>query len=140
MTVTINTTPFLRMALVGDAVASSATGLLLAAGAGLLAGLLGLPEPLLRTAGLLLLPYAALVAWAGTRPVLRRNLVRAVIAINLLWVLDSAALLAFGPISPRPLGTAFVLAQALVVLAFAALQWRALRRIVGVTGATLTLA
>ena len=140
MTAIINTTRFLRMALVGDAVASGATGLLLAAGAGLLTGLLGLPEPLLRTAGLILLPYAALVAWAGTRPALPRNLVRAVIVINLLWALDSAALLAFGPISPRPLGTAFVLAQALVVLAFAALQWRALRRITGVTPATLTLA
>lgn len=139
MTSTIHTTPFLRMALVGDAVASGATGLLLAAGAGLLAGLLGLPELLLRTAGLLLLPYAALVAWTGTRPVLPRNLVRAVIAINLLWVLDSAALLAFGPVSPRPLGTAFILAQALVVLSFAALQWRALHRIIGVTSA-LTLA
>lgn len=139
MTATINATPFLRMALMGDAVASGATGLLLATGAGLLAGLLGLPEPLLRTAGLVLLPYAALVAWAGTRPALPRNLVRAVIAINLLWILDSAALLAFGPVSPRPLGIAFVLAQASVVLGFAALQWRALRRITGVNGA-LTLA
>lgn len=137
---TIHTTPFLRMALVGDAVASGATGLLLTAGAGLLAGLLGLPEPLLRTAGLLLLPYAALVVWAGVHPALPRNLVRTVIAINLLWAVDSAALLAFGPVSPRPLGTAFVLAQALVVLGFAALQWRALRRIAGVTGSTLTLA
>ena len=139
MTVTINTTPFLRMALMGDAVASGATGLLLASAAGPLAGLFGLPEPLLRTAGLVLLPYAALVAWAGVRPALPRNLVWAFITINLLWVLDSAALLAFGPVSPRPIGTAFILVQALAVLAFAALQWRGLRRITRRTGA-LTLA
>ena len=139
MTVTINTTPFLRMALMGDAVASGATGLLLASAAGPLAGLFGLPEPLLRTAGLVLLPYAALVAWAGVRPALPRNLVWVFITINLLWVLDSAALLAFGPVSPRPIGTAFILVQALAVLAFAALQWRGLRRITRRTGA-LTLA
>ena len=46
----------LRFALIGDAVASGATGLLMALGAGLLTGLLGLPESLLRIAGLILLP------------------------------------------------------------------------------------
>ena len=137
MTVTVHTTPFLRLALLGDAAASGATGLLLAGAAGPLAGLLGLPEPLLRTAGLILLPYAALVAWAGSRPALPRNAVRTIIAVNLLWVIDSAALLAFGP-APRALGVAFVLAQALAVLGFAAAQWTALRR--AVPGASLTYA
>jgi len=140
MAAIIYTTPFLRLALLGDAAASGATGLLLAAGAGPLAGLLGLPEPLLRSAGLILLPYAALVAWAGARPALPRNAVRAIIVINLLWVLDSAALLAFGPVAPRALGVAFVLAQALVVLGFAAAQWTALRRAVGAGSTKLTLA
>ena len=46
----------LRLALVADAVASGATGLLMFAGAGLLAGLLGLPDELLRYAGDVLLP------------------------------------------------------------------------------------
>ena len=123
---TLNPTPFLRFALLGDAAASGATGLLLAAGA--LAPLLGLPEGLLRVAGLVLLPYAAFVAWLGARgggaP---RNAVRAVVAINLLWALDSVLLLALGPVSPNGLGTAFVLAQAMVVLGFAAVQWTALR-------------
>jgi len=140
MTAIIQTTPFLRMAVLGDAAASGATGLLLAAGAGPLAGLFGLPEPLLRSAGLILLPYAALVAWAGARPALPRNVVRAIIVINLLWVLDSAALLAFGPVAPRALGVAFVLAQASVVLGFAAAQWTALRRAMGAASTKLTLA
>lgn len=141
MTAIIQTTPFLRMAVLGDAAASGATGLLLAAGAGPLAGLFGLPEPLLRSAGLILLPYAALVAWAGARPALPRNVVRAIIVINLLWVLDSAAaLLAFGPVGPRALGVAFVLAQASVVLGFAAAQWTALRRAMGAASTKLTLA
>lgn len=124
---TLHPTPFLRFALLGDAAASGATGLLLAAGAGALASLLGLPEGLLRVAGLLLLPYAAFVAWAGTRDGVPRNAVRAVVAVNLLWALDSVLLLAFAPVSPNGLGVAFVLAQALVVAGFAAMQWTALR-------------
>lgn len=124
---TLHPTPFLRFALLGDAAASGATGLLLAAGAGALAPLLNLPEGLLFWAGLLLLPYAAFVAWAGTRDGVPQNAVRAVVAVNLLWVLDSALLLAAGPVSPNGLGTAFVLAQALVVAGFAAMQWTALR-------------
>ncbi|CAA9264993.1 MAG: hypothetical protein AVDCRST_MAG08-2880 [uncultured Acetobacteraceae bacterium] len=125
---TLHPTPFLRFALLGDAAASGATGLLLAAGAGALASLLGLPEGLLRAAGLALLPYAAFVAWIGARrggaP---RNAVRAVVIVNLLWALDSVLLLALGPVAPNGLGVAFVLAQALVVLGFAAMQWTALR-------------
>lgn len=125
---TLHPTPFLRFALLGDAAASGATGLLLAAGAGVLASLLGLPEGLLRVAGLVLLPYAVFVAWIGVRiGSVPRVAVRAVVAINLLWALDSALLLALGPVSPNGLGIAFVLAQALVVLGFAAMQWTALR-------------
>ncbi len=60
--ITLKLTPFLRLALLGDAAASGATGLLLATAAGPLAPLLGLPEPLLRSAGLVLLPYAAAIA------------------------------------------------------------------------------
>lgn len=117
----------LRLALLGDAAASGATGLLLAAGADPLAPLLGLPEPLLRAAGLVLLPYAAAVAWVGTRTAPARAAVLAAIVLNLLWVADSALLLAIGPVTPTGLGTAFVLAQALVVLGFAAAQWAGLR-------------
>lgn len=117
-------TPMLKWALLGDAAASAATGLLLAAAAGPLAPWLGLPAGLLQAAGLILLPWAAFVLWAGTRAEVPRLAVRAIIAINLLWVLDSLMLLAFQPASA--LGVAFVLAQALVVLGFALLQRRAL--------------
>ena len=57
----------LRFALLADAVASGATGLMMIAGADLLTGLLGLPVALMREAGLLLVPYVALVAFVGTR-------------------------------------------------------------------------
>ena len=121
-------TPFLRLALLGDAAASGATGLLLAAAAGPLAPLLGLPEPLLRVAGLVLLPYAALVAWAGRAAAPPRGAVWAIIVVNLLWVADSLLLLALPRLAPTGLGIAFVLAQALVVLGFGLAQWAALRQ------------
>jgi hypothetical protein len=119
--------PLLRFALLGDAAASGATGLLLAAGAGPLAPLLGLPGPLLRGAGLALLAYAAVVAWLGTRDAPPRAAVLAVVVVNLLWAADSLLLLALGPAAPTGLGVAFVLAQALVVLGFAAAQAAGLR-------------
>ncbi len=125
---TLATTPLLRLALLGDAAASGATGLLLTAAAGPLGPLLNLPEPLMRGAGLALLPYAALIAWLGSRLTLRRGVVRAVIAANLLWVAESFLLLTAGSISPTALGVGFLLAQALVVLGFAAAQGLALRR------------
>ena len=138
-TIPLSTTPLLRLALLGDAVASGATGLLLAAVAGPLAPWLGLPAPLLRGAGLVLLPYAALVAWAGLRADVGRGTVWAVIVANLLWVADSVLLLAVGPFSPTALGTGFVLAQALVVLGFGLAQRAGLRRAAGAT-ATPTFA
>jgi len=125
---TLILTPFLRLALLGDAAASGATGLLLVTAAEPLAPLLRLPTTLLHGADLVLLPYAAFVAWAGTRDRPPRWAVRAAIVINLLWAADSALLLAAGAMSPAALGTAFVLAQALVVLGFAVMQWSALRR------------
>ncbi len=120
--------PFLRYALVGDALASGATGLLLVLGAGALTGLLGLPEALMRPAGLILLPYAAVVAFLGTRATISRRAVWAVIAVNGIWVADSLMLLASGWVSPTAPGYAFVLAQALVVLLFAEAQYFGLRR------------
>lgn len=118
----------LRLALLGDAAASGATGLLMAAGAGPLAPLLGVPESLLRGAGLVLLPYAAAVAWLGTRPTPGRGAVRAVVALNLLWAAECVLLLALRLAAPTGLGVAFVLLQAAVVLGFALAQWTGLRQ------------
>ena len=124
----ILSTPLLRTALLGDAAASAGMGVLLTAAAHPLASLLALPEPLLRGAGLVLLPYAVLVAWLGTRLTLPRWAIRGVIGVNLLWAADSLLLLMLGWMSPNALGTAFVLVQAAAVLGFAALQWAGLRR------------
>jgi hypothetical protein len=121
-------TTFLRYVLIVDAAASAVTGLLMALGAGFLTGLLGLPEPLLRYAGLILLPYAAVVAYLGTRESLSRGAVWAVIAVNAIWVADSVLLLLGGWVTPTMLGYAFVIFQAVVVAAFAEAQYLGLRR------------
>jgi hypothetical protein len=120
--------PLLRYALIGDALASGATGLLLAGGAGFLTGLLGLPEQLMRYAGLFLLPYAAVVGFVGTRATVSRGAVWTIIAANAVWVLESLLLLVGGWVSPTSLGIAFVAAQALVVAAFAEAQFIGLRK------------
>lgn len=118
----------LRFALLADAVASGATGLMMIAGADLLTGLLGLPVALMREAGLLLVPYVALVAWVGTRETISRPAVKAIIALNVLWVAGSVGLLLSGYVAPTVLGYAFVIFQAIVVGVFAELQVMGLRR------------
>ena len=119
---------FLRRALVLDAVASGATALMMIAGAGLVEGLLGLPAALLRGAGLVLLPYVAFVIYTGTRETISRPAVWAIVVANVLWAAASAFLLVSGWVAPTALGTAFVIAQAVVVALLGELQYMGLRR------------
>ena len=119
---------FLRYALIADAVASGATGLLMIAGADLLTGLLGLPVALMRESGLLLVPYVALVAFVGTREVIPFAAVKVIIALNVLWVLGSVGLLVGGFVAPTLLGSVFVIVQAVAVGVLAELQIIGLRR------------
>src|SRR3954454_1219882 len=106
---------FLRRALIGDAVISAGTGLMLLAGAGLVTELLGIPVGLMRWSGLSLLPFAALIAWLATRESISVPAVWAVIAYNVLWTVDSIVLLTSGWIAPTALGVVFVMFQAVVV-------------------------
>ncbi len=118
----------LRRALLVDAGVSAVTALAMTFGAPLLSGLLELPEPLLRYAGLSLLPFVAAVAFVATRPQPPRAGVWAVIVVNALWVLASIALLLGGLVAPNALGYGFVVLQAAAVAVFAELQLQALRR------------
>jgi len=111
----IQSSPLLRSALALDAAACAGMGLMLAAAAGPLAAPLGLPVELLRGAGVMLLPCAALIGWFASRKTLPRVAVYAVIGINLFWIADSVAILLMGWFAPTGLGIAFVLAQAAAV-------------------------
>lgn len=123
----MNASSLLRRALLLDAAASGATGALMLLAAGPLSDLTHLPPGLLRGAGAVLLPYAGFVLWLGLRAVPARGLVKAVVAINALWVVESVGILLLGWVAPNLLGVGFVLAQALVVAVFAGLQAAALR-------------
>ena len=118
----------LRLILLADAGASGATAALLVAGAGLLERLLGLPVALMREAGMLLIPYVVLVLFVASRPSVAVAAVNAIIAVNAGWTAASVLLLVSGWVNPTVLGVAFVLAQALAVGAFAAIQYLCLRQ------------
>ena len=123
---------FLRRVLTIEAVTCVGVGLLLSLGADLLSPLLEVPRPWLQSAGLALFPIAAFVAWVATDDQLSLSRVRVTIIGNLLWVGGSVVLLVSGWISLNFFGTAFIVAQAIAVTVFAALQyigWRKIRSV-----------
>lgn len=119
-------TRMLRLALLIDAGASLALGLVLALAAGQLAEPFGLSQGFLLAIGLVMLGWALYVFWLARQPVPPRRQAWAVVALNLLWVADSLVLLGF--VSPTPLGTGFVLGQAGAVLVITLMQVSGLRR------------
>ncbi|HEY0662004.1 MAG TPA: hypothetical protein VGD21_11880 [Lysobacter sp.] len=124
----INDTNLLRRAVQLDAVATGAMALLLVLAAAPLAGLLHLPETLLRGAGGVLLAYVAFLGWLLLRERIGAPMAWTVITINAVWTLASFVLLAAGWGAPNVLGVTFVVAQALAVLVFAELQYVGLKR------------
>lgn len=126
---TADTQTPLRRALLLDAVASAGMGALLLVAPALLEAPLGLPATLLRTAGAVLLPFAALLAWVARRPRVPVRVAGALVAANVLWAVDSLLLPATGWIDATALGVAFVVGQGLIVAAFAGLEWAGLRRL-----------
>lgn len=112
----------LRTILLVDGVVSGAMGLLLIAGATLFDGVLDLPTAFLRTVGIVLLPWFALLLVIATRRVINRSALRFVIAINLAWVAASVLLPFTGWVEPNALGVVFIIVQALAVIVFALAQ------------------
>lgn len=119
-------TPFLRNVLIADAVTGVGAGIALIAGADFTHELLGLPSALLFWAGVALVPFVAMLAYA-----IRSNstaIVPWIIGINFAWVAGSLYV-AFGPtFAPSLIGQLFVCAQAAVVFILAELQVIGMRR------------
>ena len=122
----MSSTLFLRRILALDSLSCAAMGLLMAFGAAAFVPLFGLPEPLVRTAGLLLLPLAVFILWLASRPAPPPALVWVVILGNVGWTAESFVVL--GQNQATALGTAFVAAQAAAVLGLAALEYLGLRK------------
>ena len=118
----------LRRALLIDAAASGAMGLMVLLGAGLLDQALALPASLLRAVGVGLVPFAGLLVWIARRTPVPLGLARVVVAGNALWVVASVALLLSDAVAPTRLGVLFVLAQAAAVAVFAWLEHAGVRQ------------
>ena len=121
-------TTFLRRILTFDAATCAVMGLGLTLGAGPLAPVFELPAGLLRVAGIVLLPFAALLVWTAQRDRIRPGLVWAIIGANAAWAIASAALLLGGLLTPNGFGLAFVAGQAVAVAVIAEVEALALRR------------
>jgi hypothetical protein len=117
----------LKMVLVFDAFTCAAMGVLLAGASGWAAELTALPASLLFWAGLVLFPVAifmAAFAYADQVPGWASGLI---VTGNILWAIASLLLPVTGLVSPNSLGWAFLLVQAVAVLCFTWLEWKAAR-------------
>lgn len=120
--------PWLRRALGIDAAFSAAAGFALIGGSSHLVPLLGLPASLLTPAALVCLVWAVALGLLARRPRIPVPAVWAVVLGNAVWVAASIALLFIDALQPTPVGTTFLIAQAVLVALFAELQaWTARR-------------
>lgn len=124
----MNVSPFLRNVLYADAVMSGGAGLLMIIGAPTLGPLLELPVDLLRWAGVLLVPFVAMLILVARRLSAPRLALLDIVALNAAWVIASFGVLLSGAVSPNAIGFALVIAQAIAVAVLAALQFSAWRQ------------
>ena len=124
----IRASSLLRRVLAVDAVFSGASGIAMIAFAEVLANLLQLPVELITEAGIVLLPFAAFVGFVASRNEPARVAVWTVIALNVVWVVDSIVLLFTGWVAPNALGYSVVIAQAAGVLVLADLEYMGMKR------------
>ena len=124
----MNSPTFLRRVLALDSASCSMLGLLLALGSAPLSELFGLGDRLLFGAGLLLLPFAAFMAWLASRPAPPSRLVWLVIVGNVAWTAESFLLISTEAGRITALGTAFVAVQAVAGLGLGLLEYAGLRR------------
>jgi hypothetical protein len=128
MTATSDPASLLRTSLRANAAFSVLSGSIFTLAATPVAGLLGIePAALVTGVGLNLLGFAAALLWMASRPELSVKLALVVIALDLGWVLGTAAL-AFTDVFSRT-GVMLSIGVANVVLVFAVVQWVGARRL-----------
>ena len=112
----------LRAALLVDAAVTGLNAVAYVLAAGAIDGPLGLDQTLLRVAGVGLIAFALLVLAIANRDPIPRAGSLAVALANVAWVIASVAALVSGALDPTTGGAVWVIAQALVVEAFATVQ------------------
>ena len=120
----------LRRALVANALFSMASGALLALGARPVASFLGLDAVLILTVvGVVLLLYAVDLYYVATRPTINRTAAWIAVALDLLWVAGSAAILLGGWLPLTSGGKWAVGIVAELVFLFTVFQYLGIRRL-----------
>jgi hypothetical protein len=118
----------LRFALKQDAMGSGANGVVYIVTAAIFGEMFGLPAAFLYPIGAFLVAWAAALFFLASRPTVSKIAVGVVMAVNIAWVAASAELLIAGWFPLTGLGTALVIAQAVVVAGFTGLQFAGLRK------------
>ena len=110
----------LRYALRGDAIITAAAGAICLADAQPLSIFLGIQPPLaLQILGAVLVVYGAFLFYSAAQVQISRRIVIAAIALDLIWIIDSAILLGSGwlPLTSAGMWTIGLLAAAVVIVA-----------------------
>jgi hypothetical protein len=118
---------FMRSVLWLDAAVTGSNAVAYLALAPVLDSVLGIPASTLYAIGAFLLVYSVGVAAVARQRVVNRTAVGVIAAGNLAWVAASIAMAVTGAFSPTTVGTTWAIMQAVVVAAFADLQFMALR-------------
>ena len=125
----VNNTQFLRRVLAIDSIGTGLLALAAVIAASPLSDVTGIPVQWLAGLGLALLPFAAWVGWLARQSNPPRKLVWLLIVANDVWIAASL-LVVFGDLLPlTALGIEFVVAQALLTLVIATLEFVAIRRV-----------
>lgn len=120
---------FLRTVIRVDAIASGLSGLLLlVTGLGLVDDVTGLPMWFQTAGGAFLVVFGIGGVLLATRPRPPRGLVWAMVVVNAVWVVDTAALLIAHVWPLTAAGVALMIAQGLAVGVFAELEYVGLRK------------
>ncbi len=126
-----NPAQFLRTVLSIDALTCLATGVASIALGPLVAPALGLSTSLLQGSGVALLAVAAFIVFAIRHTPSMPWAAWTVVLGNAGWVLGSVLLLVAGIEQPTTLGTAYVIAQAVIVAIIAELEYTGLKKLAG---------
>lgn len=113
-----------RVWLAVDAMVTGLNAVAYVAAAGPIGELLGAEPEVLRGVGLFLLGFTGLLVLAARHPAPEGTPVRAIVVANAIWAVASVAVATAGLLDLDVVGRAWVLAQAVVVGAFAVIQGR----------------
>lgn len=129
----------LRRVLAFDALSGAATGALHLGLASTLAAWLGLPEILLQASGTAIFAFVALAGWLALQASPARGALMALVLLNCAWAVACLWLVFGGAVALTPLGLAYLLVQAVVVLVLAEWQWMGWRQLASARCQPLTV-